>query len=973
MYYLIKTETMSNNLRETHEQKITASSYLQLFKGRTDVIGLATTKSTLISSEEELLQHVTNHLNGECRLGFYNLLPDGTSTWAMVEFESHHNQSGLTNPTQSSLDFISHLQSVGINSYRELSKNSNKNCYHVWIFFTNPISARKVHGAFNALVEQVMNIKTEVFPKGFNTTGIGNFVWLPLFGGRDNWGNGVPDNQTVFIDEQGNPYPDQSEFLTLIKCIKEDDIDRLINDFNLTGVEKQNKTDSSELVDGLEKVRQCSFMKHCENNAEVLPEPLWYAWITNAVRCVGGREYIHEYSAKHPQYNKLLADKKIHHALQDTGPMTHEAIVNVGYTCECPTKFKAPISRAYYRDVQVEIERIKAISEHETKLIELQALITYINRLDKLERDYWTNQVKKEFKLTNASFEQSTDTTIDYEKDLKEILTACKIGKIDYEEQGTIIYTWYRKQGVRFFKDRNNQHYLFAEKSLMTIAKYDSVFESFLFDSTGTTTATKNGEVYVKVLQALTQREGTLIEANTWIHTNQVTHTIYFNLNNDEHELIRITPNGLSIIENGSNEEQILLSCSSKICPLKYLPMTDETYRDGLTTLKELVIDNLACKESDRILCYSWKIAGMFFDFVRTSPHLRLEGDSAGGKSTGMELLSYPLYGEDQKKIGTIASNYTDGAVNPLVLLDNLEVKDLSQGLQDFLVTAVTGITKEKRKTGTDSDTVKEKTKCLVCSTGIENFSLHEMINRTYIIEFDKEVYGTNFSDSIFTDIKKYRNEIMSAEFQLVSKVLKRIEDKTWQAYETKINTEHKGHSKSRANSFLSLMVLIAEELLNAWGSTKPIWELVDEWINTQNQLSEITSEDSNPLPQYLRLLHKEALKSNKPHSKPWEFDIELCSVSDSSLFVRGYAKDLHTTFSKLCQLRSIQYQYKSAMQLSKRMRDSSKVLVTAGWNVEVNSRQKHGVDYSITYGDSEFTNTSLTPSLTPVNLAKSE
>ncbi len=181
MYYPIKTETMSNNLSTTLELKITTSSYLQLFKGRTDKVGLATTKSTPTSSEEELLQHVINHLDGTCRLGFYNLLPDGTCPWAMVEFEAHDGKPGLQNPNQSSLDFISHINSVSIPSYRELSKNPNRKCYHVWIFFADPISAKKVHLAFRSLVEDVMNIKTEVFPKGFNTDSIGNFVWLPFF------------------------------------------------------------------------------------------------------------------------------------------------------------------------------------------------------------------------------------------------------------------------------------------------------------------------------------------------------------------------------------------------------------------------------------------------------------------------------------------------------------------------------------------------------------------------------------------------------------------------------------------------------------------------------------------------------------------------------------------------------------------------------------------------------------------------
>jgi hypothetical protein len=70
----------------------------------------------------------------------------------------------------------------------------------------------------------------------------------------------------------------------------------------------------------LSKVRACSFMKHCEEMAANLSEPLWYAWITNAIHCQGGREYIHEYSSKDAQYSKRETNWKITHALRDSGP-----------------------------------------------------------------------------------------------------------------------------------------------------------------------------------------------------------------------------------------------------------------------------------------------------------------------------------------------------------------------------------------------------------------------------------------------------------------------------------------------------------------------------------------------------------------------------------------------------------------------------------------------------------------------------
>ncbi len=862
------------------------------------------------------------------------------------------------------------------------------------MFFEHPISAEKLNLGLTAFVRNVMNIKTEVFPKGYEQGSVGNFVWLPLFGSKDRWGLGIHEGRTVFIDEEGNPYADQYDFVRNIQRVREEDFDRFIKE-RVGEVKKETgnakaKPASGDLVDGLDKVRQCSFMKHCEQNAATLSEPLWYAWITNAVRCNGGQDYIHEFSSQYPAYSKQETDEKILHALEDTGPMTHVQIEELGFECDCPKKFKSPISRAWYKDIAEEIKRIEQIQITEEKLSEIQGLLTYWSKLDAVEKDFFRPSISKAFKLTSASFEAAVKERvfkkhdIDFKDDLRTIIANCSRSNVSDEEQRELIFKWLREHGVRFFKDREHVHYLLADKTLMPIAKNNKQFESYLYNYTGITTATKDGDVYVKVLQALTEREGKIVDCGSWIHTNVETNTIYFNLNNDEHELVCITPSGVQVLENGCNAEQILLQSSKKILPIKYKEWTSVEYKSALQKLKTLVIDNMACKASDRIFVYAWKMAGMFIDYTRTTPHLRLEGESSGGKSTGVELMSFPLYGQDKKKLGTTASNYSDGAVNPLVLLDNIEVKNMDKGLEDFIITAVTGITKEKRKTGTDTENVEERTKCLICSTGIENLTLTEVINRSYLVEFDKKEHGSDFNDSVFVEIKKNRNDIMSAEFQLTSRVLKKIESGLWSEYTNRINTEYRGHAKDRANSFLALMIIIAEELLSAWDSQEPVWKLVSEWIKTQNEQAGSTTNDSNPILQYLSMLKKEALKWDKKNKEllkhghgtdAFSFDVEPDIIEqEGTVRFSGFAKEFHSTFSKLCQSRGMTYAYKSAMQLAKRIQESKKFLESAGWTIVADkNRQSEGIHYTATYSASETTNTQLTPALTYTEMAKTE
>ena len=158
--------------------------FYSLFKGRTDKVGVLddTPKAKTVRSEEEIHDLVEKHLEGQDRLGFYNLLPDGTCPWAVIEFEDHGKQGDLSDPDEKSKAFMKHMDSAGLTCYREVSKNPNGKCFHVWIFFDKSISAKRVHLGLRYFLNAAMGINVEVFPKGYDTSTIGNFVWLPLFG-----------------------------------------------------------------------------------------------------------------------------------------------------------------------------------------------------------------------------------------------------------------------------------------------------------------------------------------------------------------------------------------------------------------------------------------------------------------------------------------------------------------------------------------------------------------------------------------------------------------------------------------------------------------------------------------------------------------------------------------------------------------------------------------------------------------------
>ncbi len=152
--------------------------------------------------------------------------------------------------------------------------------------------------------------------------------------------------------------------------------------------------------------------------------------------------------------------------------------------------------------------------------------------------------------------------------------------------------------------------------------------------------------------------------------------------------------------------------------------------------------------------------------------------------------------------------------------------------------------------------------------------------------------------------------------------------------------------------------MLVAQELLLAWDDKTDIWDLAGEWIETQNGLSNKTTNESNPILLYLNIMKKELIKYEENKKKfggstvinNLDVTITKCQ-EDGSVGVQGFAKDFHSTFSKVCQLRGFQYSYKSTMQLSKRLKDGKKTLEDAGWTVEDDGKNhRDGIYYTATY-----------------------
>lgn len=186
---------------------------LTKFVSREDRVGQAVKPvSVTVKDNEEILERLEKHLSGELRLGLYNLLPNGSVKWAVVEFENHGKAESEDRWLADALNYQQKLEKLSIPSLLERSKNPNGQCYHLHIAFDQPTPAQTVREGLRGIGQQLFgSFDNEIFPK--SDDGLGNFIWLPVFGGMDHWGHGINEGRTVVLDASGQVEPHQHDAL----------------------------------------------------------------------------------------------------------------------------------------------------------------------------------------------------------------------------------------------------------------------------------------------------------------------------------------------------------------------------------------------------------------------------------------------------------------------------------------------------------------------------------------------------------------------------------------------------------------------------------------------------------------------------------------------------------------------------------------------------------------------------------------
>ncbi len=166
---------------------------------------------------------VRAHLVGEHTVGIYPLLQDETCWLLAVDFDKKTWQKDAT-------AFLAVCHELKVPAALERSRSGNGG--HVWIFFERAIPATTARKLGCAILTRTMESRHQVgldsydrffpnqdtMPKG----GLGNLIALPL--------QKVPrtNGNSVFVNAEFHPYPDQWEFLASLEKMSADAVEAVV-------------------------------------------------------------------------------------------------------------------------------------------------------------------------------------------------------------------------------------------------------------------------------------------------------------------------------------------------------------------------------------------------------------------------------------------------------------------------------------------------------------------------------------------------------------------------------------------------------------------------------------------------------------------------------------------------------------------------------------------------------------------------
>ncbi len=205
-----------------------------------------------------------------------------------------------------------------------------------------------------------------------------------------------------------------------------------------------------------------------------------------------------------------------------------------------------------------------------------------------------------------------------------------------------------------FFLDPEGYPFVFYGNDLYAMLGGGAARAAYLgmmYQMTGLVPSYPGAKVYFETLAAIATSRSPTREIPTWVSTDVEGLSLFVNLCTDDREIIRVTPNGATVVPNGTNEDGVILRTAPKVRPIR-LTMSDVDHRNLEPVLDDLFLRHLATSPTCRRVIGLWSCLWPMIEFSGTRPMLRLEGDAGSGKTWAAKMITTFLYGATEQKKG---------------------------------------------------------------------------------------------------------------------------------------------------------------------------------------------------------------------------------------------------------------------------------------------------------------------------------
>jgi len=225
-----------------------------------------------------------------------------------------------------------------------------------------------------------------------------------------------------------------------VEVIAKNDVKYALSDFDAYRVPAHAQKESSDgttpftgtMGSGEKILEQCAFMRHCKDNVANLPEPSWYAAVSNMALCSDGEALCHDISKDYPGYTFAETDAKIAHARKVSKPHTCAFVrESLDFDCgDCAANCKAPVALAVITKAETVRQLLDKEIEDYTVLFDNEYLDALSYAKNNLPIDFAKYKMKLKGKIN----------LVELEKCIKAYGEKLRAAAADYEEDELLLH-----------------------------------------------------------------------------------------------------------------------------------------------------------------------------------------------------------------------------------------------------------------------------------------------------------------------------------------------------------------------------------------------------------------------------------------------------------------------------------------------------------------------------------------------------